>query len=233
MRCMGKHITIIILGLFLPLVLSAQTPAQKVENVKDRPVSKDGMVRSPGEFLVFSGTRTFTVSDKGFHYYFHSRSSQPLDTWPKDWTKPDEYWQGVWWVRVKLINSPKGKEFTLQPCIWMHDTDGKSTTEDELESCGDRLNLERPGVYEITTKPLANWWHKAKGEQKVDISRPHHFKRLGLVLRKVPNGYISPYNITPNNWKERDDYLPFDFHLTIVAVAYGATFSGWENYPLP
>lgn len=182
------------------------------------------------EFLVFRGDRTYALADNGFHYYY--KLGQPLPaTWPADWTTPVDYWGGVWQVRVTLQTSPKGNTFTLQPCIWMHDADGQSTTADELESCGGRLEVRQAGAtYQMATAPLAQWWHKGGGTLKIDISRPHDFKRLGLVLRKPPDCYISSYNVSPNCWSERFDYLPFDFHLTIVAVAKDATFSGWSNY---
>jgi hypothetical protein len=115
----------------------------------------------------------------------------------------------------------------------MHNANGASNIADELESCGTPyVAMRAPGVYIIESRCLKDWWHKNKGANVVDVSRPRHFKRLGLVLRTDKGCYITPYKVTPNCWEQRADYLPFEFHLTIVAVSQGATFSGWKTYPV-
>lgn len=184
------------------------------------------------EFVVFQDERSFSFSDKGFHnYYEHGKAPIPWERWPRDWTSPTDYWHGHWEIRIELLSTPEERDFTLQPCIWMHDADGESSFEDELESCGGPyIVMSTPGVYEVTTDPIYKWWHKRGGGNKVDLSRPHHFKRMGLVLRTPEYCYITPWNVTPNCWVERDHYLPFDFHITIVAVAEGCVFQGWDHY---
>lgn len=190
----------------------------------------DGAPPVATEFLVFQGDRTFTEADGGFHYYF--REGQPLpDSWPKDWTSPIDYRKGKWHVRVELKSTPKDLPITFQTCIWMHDADGESDHVDELESCGrPHMEMSSPGVYTAHTLPMDAWWHKNSGKNAIDITRPDRFKRLGLVLRTADGCYITPYaKLTPNCWEQRADYLPIEFHVTIV-VSKGATFSGWKNY---
>ncbi|MFH1127140.1 MAG: VCBS repeat-containing protein, partial [archaeon] len=202
------------------------------------------------EFLVYDGDRTFTETDDGFHYYYKLGRDPIPTTWPLDWTDPIDFWNGVLHVRIEVKSRPLNtddKIIALVPtCIWMHDADGTSTTDDEFESCEkNHIFVSSPNVYEHTTKPLSEWWHKNGGANKIDISRPYDFKRLGLVMRGYiptynPNYcYVSPYDITdlPRCWYDTDptpttrkDYLPMEFHLTIVAVAKDATFSGWGNY---
>lgn len=174
----------------------------------------------------------FTQSDNGFHYYYLESEDLPA-TWPVDWTDPVDYALGHFEVRVELFGTPEGRTFTLQPCIWMHDADGQSSTSDELESCSyQKVRMDEPGLYTVTTAPIVEWWDKNNGRQAIDVSRPHHFKRLGLVLRTADNCYVTPYDVQPSCWDERAAYLPIDFHLTIVAVSAGETFSGWEAYPI-
>jgi hypothetical protein len=114
----------------------------------------------------------------------------------------------------------------------MHDASGSSSIADELESCGQPyVKIAGQGVYTLQTKPMCNWWHKNRGKNAIDISRPHHYKRLGLVMRTATGCYLSPYKqLSPNCWELRSDYLPVELHVTIVVVAPGATFSGWQNY---
>jgi len=201
------------LGLFLFLALPSVCPAD--------------------EFLVYQGDRHFFIGQNGFHYYYQESPNIPV-TWPTNWLDPVDYWAGRFAIRIDLKTTPENLPFNLQSCIWMHDGDGTSTTESELESCGQtRLHMSTPGVYTIITDQLRNWWHKNNGANAIDISRPYDFKRMGLVLRTADNCYVSPYNITPNCWDLRYSYLPMEFHLTIVAVSAGATFSGWENYVTP
>jgi len=182
------------------------------------------------EFLVFQGERTFSESDNGFHYYYREANDIPL-SWPDDWMEPIDYWGGKLRIRIDLKSTPKDLPLTLQACIWMHDEDGQSGYGDELESCSSqKVNLSKPGVYEAETSIFKYWWHKNSGANAIDISRPHHFKRIGLVMRTADNCYVSPYNITPNCWDQRDQYLPLQFHITIVAISAGSGFSGWKNY---
>ncbi len=186
-----------------------------------------------GEFLVFQGERTFAEADRGFHYYFREGDAMPKG-WPADWREPVDYWDGVWYLRVELKDTPEGLPVTLQPCIWMHDESGNSSIAEELESCGGPyLAMDAPGVYTVETRPMQSWWHKNRGGNAIDISRPHHFKRVGLVLRTDEGCYVTPYNVTPNCWEQREAYLPMTFHLAIVAVAEGTEFSGWDSFIPP
>jgi hypothetical protein len=82
----------------------------------------------------------------------------------------------------------------------------------------------------MVTDDLSDWWHKNGGANAIDISRPHHFKRMGLVFRTEAGCYVTPYNVDPNCWDQRNSYIPMSIHLTIVAVSAGASFSGWENH---
>ncbi|MDO8539472.1 MAG: VCBS repeat-containing protein [Opitutaceae bacterium] len=192
-----------------------------------------GSALSAAEFLVAHGERTFAESDRGFHYYH--RAGQPIpSTWPQDWRSPENYWEGTWHLRVVLGRTPLGLPITLQPCIWMHDAPGVSTTASELESCSTlKVVMDAPGVYTMETRCINEWWHKNKGANAIDISRPQDFKRMGMVLRNDQGCYISPIErLNPKCWDDRAKYLPFDFHLTIVAVSQGAVFSGWESYPV-
>lgn len=185
---------------------------------------------SAAEFLVFQGERTFSEADKGFHYYYRNNQEFP-STWPENWREPDDYWEGNLYIRIELKTTPENLPITLQACIWMHDADGTSTTTDELESCSQqRTAMSNPGVYEIRSTRISEWWHKNQGANAIDLARPRDFKRMGLVLRTDTGCYITPYNVTPNCWDDREQYLPMEFRLTIVAVSAGSTFSGWENY---
>ncbi len=192
--------------------------------------TREARSRQEKEFLVFKGERVFSESDRGFHYYY--RNSQPFPTtWPENWRDPVDFWGGHLAIRIVLKTTPESQPVNLQACIWMHDADGTSTTADELESCsGVRTHMTGRGVYEIETNPFRDWWHKNQGRNAIDLSRPDDFKRMGLVLRTASGCYISPYNITPNCWDEREEYLPMKFEVIIVAVSEGAEFSGWENY---
>jgi regulation of enolase protein 1 (concanavalin A-like superfamily) len=185
------------------------------------------------EFLVFQGDRLFNDSDHGFHYFYRIDRDTIPSSWPSNWISPVDYWNGSWYMRVQLKtrNGTESNAFTLQPCIWQYPADGNTTIPAELESCGSQFMLSNLDTYVNINGPLANWWHKGvNGDKKIDLSRPYDIKRMGLVLRQFsPNCLISDY-VTPNCWDQRGNYTPFSFNLTIVAVANGATFSGWSKY---
>lgn len=188
------------------------------------------MGATAGEFVVFQGNRTFSSSDNGFHYYYREGDGIP-SAWPSDWTAPVDYWHGVWHVRVAVLSTPESRDVSYQTCIWMHDESGNSSIADELESCSrEKVQMNTAQVYSIVTDPLYSWWHKNDGDNAIDISRPHHYKRMGLVFRTGDDCYVSPYDVSPNCWDQRTHYIPMGFHLTIVAVSSGAAFSGWEHY---
>jgi hypothetical protein len=174
------------------------------------------------EFIVFKGDKTFQETDKGFMYYAGRGMPLPVSTWPDNWKSPDDYWNGHWEVRYVVKSTPKDLPFTLQTCIWEPDKD---------ENCSSPYTaIQGPGTYTGTLKTCSSWWKK--DGKPVDYTNPAGFDRLGLVFRTKSGCYVTPYNVSPNCWAQRADYIPVPMHITIVAVSAGSTFSGWDNYPV-
>jgi hypothetical protein len=194
-------------------------------------------VASASEFLVFNGEQKYVETDYGFQYFYRMDRDTIPSSWPSNWISPADYWNGVWQIRVQVKTRPSGTEtkaFTFQPCIWQLPSNHNTTIAAELEACGSQFTMSNLGTYMNTNGPLASWWQKASGAQKPDFTRPYDIKRMGLVLRQAsPECFITPYpSVEPKCWEQRYNYIPFDFHLTIVAVSRGSTFSGWSNYPI-
>ena len=94
-----------------------------------------------------------------------------------------------------------------------------------------------PGTYiEGDLGTPSTWWQKRE-DAVVDFSRPQDFYRIGIVLWKEDPRCL-PMAQGWNNRNQCDDpenealhFFPMTAKVTVVAVAEGHTFSGWENYP--
>ncbi len=175
-------------------------------------------------------------------YWWHRTDVKPYMTdycgMPDDdWTKPHDFWNGEFYARVEVLEQPSKEPFSIQFAIWQDK--GKKGGWSECTSSQSPLSGGAGSSVEKCIGTPAKWWQLRK-DAPVDFSRPEDFYRIGIVLWKG-NGNCIPY---AQGWsasraqckdavKQAPNFFPLRARVTIVAVAAGHKFSGWENYPKP
>ena len=169
------------------------------------------------EFLVYDEVRTFTDSENGFHYFQYEVGA------PSNWRSPDDYYGGTWYFRYQILDVPSNTNYQLSTCIW---SDWVNSSNFKETCSGQALINSAEGSYFHESSP-SNWWKK--DGVPVDFSKPNNIHQLGVVLWTENLCNVSPW-VSPNCWGERSKFLPMRIRVTIVAVANGTSFSGWQNY---
>ncbi len=170
------------------------------------------------EVLLYDSVFTTTENDHGFFYF------QPLESAGDNWISPYDFYNGQFFYRIEIIDYPSDISFILNLCIW---ADIEGAWESWKETCCGPVIITGKGSFTTSSVP-STWWVK---DVPVDFSRVADFERMGVVLWCNDYQNLSDW-ISPGNscWAGRDMILPLTMRLTLVAVANGATFSGWENY---
>jgi len=151
-----------------------------------------------------------------------------------NWVAPYDYLNGTFWLRFEVLEQPTSGDFSVQFGIWQ---DIKRPG-GWLETCS-ALSYLSGGTGSSVQKNIGSpavWWQINK-EVKVDFTRPEDFYRIGIVLWKgkgscIPygQGWSASNSQCDNPETEAARFFPMKARLTIVSVASGYTFSGWENY---
>ena len=165
------------------------------------------------EFLIYDEVFTFTESEHGFHLFPYNSGA------PANWQYPQNFNEGQFHVRIESRTLPTNTHFRLSTCIWQDNND--------REACSTQWNIPSRGTYTFSDSPAYNWWNNGN---PIDFSRPHDFQYLGLVLWNEYGENVSDW-VDGSIWNNyKDLLLPMTLRLTVVAVANGSTFSGWNNY---
>ena len=176
------------------------------------------------ELLLFDETRQFSESDNGFHVLINSGDPLPSN----NWLNPHDFYNGEFRIRY-IIESPENQQAgKLQTCIWTMgnaDGDGRDMFP---ESCAGQVTHNGVGTYYDTQIVPSNWW-KMDGVP-LDFTYPERFM-LRTVLRGSNGCAVTTYPVDGACWDQWPNYANMNFRVTIVMVAKGTTFSGWENYP--
>ncbi|MEZ4675487.1 MAG: hypothetical protein R2932_14740 [Caldilineaceae bacterium] len=166
------------------------------------------------ELLVFEVNRDVVLSDRGF-----PRDHPPKDAANGNWTSPINYAEGTLYYRIQIRNQPKPQDMQLQFCVWQDSFN--------LENCGDKAKLRGTAGTVVTwSEPVASMW-KLNG-RSIDWTRAR--QRYALAIKNKSGRPVSPANGWNWNGENTSDWFPFDIRFTVVVVAKGATFSGWQNY---
>jgi MYXO-CTERM domain-containing protein len=148
---------------------------------------------------------------------------------PSDWTSPDNYRAGVWYVRFEVRSQATSRASRMQVCIWQSDSD---------ETCSPLVRLDGPGSVVTASSSPTSWWMGGT----VDFTNPGAFQGIGSPLwsdgqpcsdGNAAHVAICDWGGTDCCWDDRDDYFPMTVRMTVVAVAQGSTFSGWDTYVTP
>ncbi|MFO7658914.1 MAG: T9SS type A sorting domain-containing protein [Bacteroidales bacterium] len=173
---------------------------------------------SQNEFVVFNDiieytdTRQETV-DNGFYFL-----PAPVGS-PSDWSN---FWNGQFYYRYEVVSQPSASGIKLQYVIWQ---DFPAVPYNE--SCADQVDAGGTGSIGIENSSPSTWW--CEGYGCVDFSRPSDFSDFAVVLWSSDHG-LRIMQDNADVWAVRDQFLPLQVKVTIVAVAAGHEFSGWDNY---
>jgi hypothetical protein len=188
---------------------------------------------SAQQFMLIDKTFTWSETTGGdgcYGYHFFTDMGQATTT---NWKSPYDYQNGLFYFRYEIISQPElpggGYEpFGISFCIW---ADRNYEPGLWKENCSNITWFTGPGsTIEISENPSA-WWTKNGG---IDWSALDKLWRFGNPFWVAGGCPLASANCTcadPSIWtNERTKYLPLNLRLTIVAVAQGQSFLGWDYY---
>lgn len=166
------------------------------------------------ELLVYDLNRAVTTADRGF-----PRDQPPRSGANGDWTTPVNYAAGTLHYRLEIRSQPQPQVMIIQLCIWQYNL--------TLENCGKKQRLTgNPNTVLTWSQPVQEMYKK--NGVSIDWKNPR--QRYGLAIKNAQGIPVS--DIKKWNWGGENPNLwyPLNMRFTVVAVAPGATFSGWGNY---
>ncbi len=186
------------------------------------------------QFLLIDKTFTWnetTGGDGCYGYHFWNDLGQATTT---NWKSPYDYESGLFYMRYQIISQPELPGGGYQPfgisfCIW---GDLGFEAGKWKETCSSISWFNGPGsTIEYSDSP-ATWWDHPNGG--IDWTRLDKLWRFGNPFWIDASCQLASAFCTcaPDEvWNnERGKWLPMDIRLTIVAVAAGQTFLGWDYY---
>ncbi len=193
--------------------LSVQTaPVQLVDGTPTpTPTPTGGSTNT--ELLVFDVNRPVTTKDRGF-----PKDDPPLAAANGNWTTPVNYAAGTLYFRAEIRSQPQVQNMRLQFCVWQ--------AKFANEECGSLRNV--PGASGTVVTWSNTMDSLAIVKNPIDWTTPR--QRYGIAIKNEAGLPVSDFSGW--NWNGEDPALwyPLDMRFTVVVVAEGATFSGWENY---
>ncbi len=182
---------------------------------------------SAQEMLIINDTIEWTMSSTHGYYFF-----QPPSSAPSNWRTPNDYYNGQWYTRYEIISEATDEPCGLQVGIWQWRLessiqDGEKTYSEIMASI---VSMDGPGDVSTANSSPNSWWRSYEG---VDFNRVGDFWRLGINIWSLnPRSVIASTNWGGSNdlWAVRDKWFPIKVYVTVVAVAQGHSFSGWDNY---
>ena len=177
-----------------------------------------GAVFSQTEFEVFDGVLNWTDTRTETQQYGFYYLPAPADA-PDDWS---DYLNGNFYFRYEIISQPSADSCLLQYCIYEN-----FPVVPYYGSCADQESLHGTGSIDTSNSPPSLWW--CDGAGCVDFSDPSSFSKFPIVLWSAEHGRRIMQSDT-EMWAIRSQFLPMQVRVTIVAVAQGAVFSGWDHW---
>lgn len=202
------------------------------------------------EFLIREETFTITKEDSEpyFNNSFHWWSD--MSEYPADWTTPYNYEYGKVYIRYEILEQPqlngKYRKTAMQFNMWA------KPLHSGPEKGSNHIQLNGPGSVAIDSSQLHPWWEK-NGPFLFD--NVNNIDRMGIVVwdgvsnclpstweELLPldnaNNCLNPalaatfteLNGEWNPYHYQDYFFPMKVRVTVVAVALGHKFSGFEKY---
>lgn len=166
------------------------------------------------EILVYDINRPLTKQDRGF-----PRDQPPRSSANGNWKSPVNFADGTIHYRVEIRQQPRAQTMRLQFCVWQ---DGL-----RLENCGLQQRLVgNPNTVVTWSQPVKAMWKK--NGKSIDWARPR--QRYGIAIKNAQGKPVS--DLVGWNWngENPDLWYPLNMRFTVVVVAKGARFSGWQRY---
>jgi len=169
------------------------------------------------EMVVFDWNKPVTTAERGFPW-----NQPPIAN--GNWISPINYAEGTFYYRAEIRSMPTNKDMKLQFCIWQE----KYGDNFRLENCGSQQPISYQGSKVVATwsQGVQDLW--MKNGNIIEWYRPRY--RNGVAI-KTPAGLpVSDFNGWNWNRENPNHWYPMNLRFTVVVVAKGQTFSGWDNY---
>lgn len=139
-----------------------------------------------------------------------------------DWTTPTNFAQGTLYYRVQIRNQPVTQEMQMQWCAWQDNS--------VVQNCGPTKSLSgTPGTVLTWSSSVENMWKLL--DVPVDWSRAR--QAYAAVIKNSSGLPVSDLNNWNWSGENPDAWYPLDMRFSVVVVAKGETFSGWDNWIQP
>ncbi len=169
--------------------------------------------------VLFDGPLQFTESHNGFLPFKNDGSLPP--GMPQNWLSPDNFYNGVWHWRYKILENPGSEKGALQICVW-------TMPGYKPESCQTPFTIHQGTGDYITSQSPSEWWNLE--DIRLDYSNPTNL--LARIVLRGENGCnITTFNVPGSCPGEFSKFADMKFRLTVVMVPQGQTFPGWQQYP--
>lgn len=174
-------------------------------------------------FVVWDDTVTITEESRGFHRF------QPSLVAGNDWTSPFDFFNGTMHVRYEVTEYPTDEPFQLQFCIWCDVIDGRFTPGNWKEMCSPHTDVDAIDLATDIAFPAEMW--RLNPDEPCDFSRISDFRFIGIVVRCANR--MNCTDLVPRArecWEQRHLIYPFKVRFSLVALAEGESFRGWDYY---
>ncbi len=142
-----------------------------------------------------------------------------------DWTAPPNYAAGTYHVRVLIRKMAVNDDFKIIFNHWQFA--GIRNKQAETNMQGPELAFSYQGA--PIKREFAFPVSKLRDNNDWD---PAHWPKFDWAVKRDLVGFFFPnFANSPPSAKISDDAYPIDMRFTVVVVAPGAPFSGWQNYP--
>lgn len=166
------------------------------------------------QLVVLEINRNVTKADRGF-----PSNLPPRPEANGNWRTPINYAEGTMYYRVEIRRQPTPQNMRLQFCAWQDNFRG--------ETCGAIKSVSgQSGTVVTWSQSVSSMWKK--GNRGVDWTRPR--QRYSIAIKNTAGKAISDYSGWRWNGENPERWYPLDMRFTVVVVAKGSQFSGWQNY---
>jgi hypothetical protein len=184
---------------------------------------KEFLIRD--EIHTFSDNSPVRVENCGWHFWYDT------SRYPQNWYSPVDFYNGKIYTRWEIITQPTNTPCSFQIVWWkaLPEVINGQTVYYELWDWPQHLKGGAGSVGTFSTV-LSSFHVQGKG---IDLHNTANLWRQGIAIIDDATGSpITPpswgYGAEP--WNSRAKWFPMKMRLTIVAVAAGATFSGWDKW---
>ncbi len=198
---------------------SPATPTPTAEPPTATPIGPPTATATPPvgggpELLVFDWNQPVELWHHGFPW-----DNPPMPSANGNWTSPINYAAGTLYFRAEIFSQPVAQNNMMQFCIWQYNN--------VLENCsGLALVTGTPGNVVTWSQGVQDLWKK--DDNLIDWVNPRD--RYGAVIKNSAGLPVSDF--LGWNWNGEDPYewYPLNMRFTVIVVAPGRSFSGWDNY---